>query len=59
LKTVDKKLTIYNFGMINYKIEKGLFTIYNSLEKIIIYYKEWMKFDITEIGYYDIIFGIL
>ncbi len=59
LGTVDGKLIIYDFGMINCKMKERPFIIYNSLEKVIIYYKEQIKFDIVEIGYYNIIFGIL
>ncbi len=33
LRTIDKALTIYNFEIINYKIEKRPFIIYNSLKK--------------------------
>ncbi len=44
--------------MIIYKTEKKPFTIYNETQEKIIYHKEWIRFDIVEIGYYDIIFGI-
>ncbi len=59
LKIVDKKLTIYNFGMINCKIKEKPFIIYDSLKEIIMYYKKWMKFDIVKIEQYNIIFEIL
>ncbi len=59
LRFVDKELTIYNFGIINYKIKKGFFIIYNSLKETIIYYEERMKFDIVKIGCYDMIFEML
>ncbi len=59
LKTVDKKLTTYDFEIINRKTEEEPFTIYNTFKKVIIYYKEWMKFDIVEIRRYNIILGIL
>ena len=58
LRTVDGKLTTYDFGIIIYKMEKEPFTIYDLFKETIIYYKEWMKFDIAEIGYYNIIFGM-
>ncbi len=59
LGTVDKKLTTYNFRIINCKTEKRLFIIYNSLKETIIYHKEQMKFDIVEIGRYNMIFRML
>ncbi len=59
LETIDKELIIYDFGMINYKTEKRPFIIYNSPKETIIYYKEQMKFDIVEIGCYNVIFEIL
>ncbi len=45
--------------MINCEIEERPFIIYNSPKETIIYYEEQIKFNIVEIGYYDIIFGIL
>ena len=59
LKTVDKELTIYNFGIINCKTKERSFIIYDDLKEIIIYDMKWMKFNIVKIGYYDIIFGML
>ncbi len=59
LKIVKKEVISYNSRMIIYKMESILLTIYNFLKEIIIYYKEWIKFNIAEIGYYNIIFGIL
>ena len=59
LKTVNKELTTYNSGIINRKIKKRPFIIYDSSKETIIYYKEQMKFDIVKIGCYNIIFKIL
>jgi len=59
LKTINKRLTIYDFNIINRKTEKRPFIIYNSLKEAIIYYEEQIKFDIVEIGYYNVIFGML
>ncbi len=59
LGTVDGKLIIYDFRMINCKIKKRPFIIYNSPKKAIIYHEEQIKFNIVEIGRYNIILGIL
>ncbi len=59
LGTVDEELTTYDFGMINYKIKERSFIIYDSSKEKIIYYEEQMKFDIVEIGCYNVIFGML
>ncbi len=59
LGTVDKELTIYNFGIIICKIEKEPFIIYDEIQEKIIYHEKQMRFDIVEIGRYNVILGIL
>jgi len=59
LGIVEREVRSYDSKMIICKTENIFLIIFDSLEEMIIYYKEWIMFDIIEIGYYNIIFGIL
>ena len=56
---VEGEVVFYNFGIIIYETENVFFTIFDLSEEMIIYYKEWMMFDIVEIGCYNMKFGML
>ncbi len=59
LETVKKKTVSYDSRMIIYKTENIFFIIFDLLEEMIIYHKEWIIFDIVEIGRYNMIFRML
>ncbi len=59
LGTVEEEVVSYNSGMIIREMENAFLIIFDSLKEMIIYYKEWMIFDIVEIRCYNMIFEIL